>query len=148
MDYKKIQSLQSKLKLLDVPARCACVRQWILTKHITQEEYVAIMVWWLANHDGHEALDNIFEKIDDLLLDGQFTQCDIFIGTIPIDLLRNVELLTILTILGPAADKLPSYDSFFLRTKSLLEARGADSDSLLYGFRTNNKDIHEAQHTT
>ena len=49
MDQKKIETLQSKLKVLSHDERCGCIYQWILTKHIRLPEFIILSEWCQEN---------------------------------------------------------------------------------------------------
>jgi hypothetical protein len=80
-----------------------------------------------------EALDLIFDAIDDMLLASKFRECDSALSRISVDDLSNSQLLTVLTATIAARDRLPFRKALLNRAKLELERRGADAPRLLAG---------------
>ena len=80
-----------------------------------------------------EALDLIFDSIDDMLLAEKFRECDDALSRILIEDLSNSQLLTVLTATLPAKSRLPRRGTFFSRAKAVLDRRGAHASRLLAG---------------
>jgi len=45
MDKYKLESAQTKMQNLSFNERCACLYQWILTKHIKLDEFKILLEW-------------------------------------------------------------------------------------------------------
>lgn len=80
-----------------------------------------------------ESLDVIFDNFDELLLAGKFPECDSVLSSIPISLMSNAQLLTVLTATASAKQHLQFRNSFFSRTKQAITLRGDDAKGLLVG---------------
>ena len=58
-------------------------------------------------------IDQLFDYIDDLLLDGKFKECDNFISSLTIENLSTEEVLVILTATIAAKNKLLKRQQFY-----------------------------------
>lgn len=79
------------------------------------------------------ALDIIYDRFDEMLLAGKFSELDAFLGTASIDTLPTVLILAVLTVTLPAKRQLKSRPEFFERARVALVERLEFRDELLIG---------------
>lgn len=82
---------------------------------------------------GEEALDVIFDNIDELLLSSKYKQCSSVLASLPVDRLSNAQLLTALTASSAARDRLSGRKVLYSRVEKILALRGTDVSRLLLG---------------
>ena len=80
-----------------------------------------------------ESLDVIFDNIDEMLLRGEFEECDSVLSTMPVNQLSNAQLITVLTATLAAKIELQNRGNFVRQVHSVLESRDSDADLLVRG---------------
>lgn len=84
---------------------------------------------------GHtdEAIDLIYDKIDEMLLAGYFHDVDLLLSTLSVSDLSMDLLLSILMATLPAKKRLVERDRFFKNVEQILRQRHELRDGLLIG---------------
>jgi len=82
-----------------------------------------------------QALDVIFDNLDELLQSSKYEQCSFALASLPVGRLTDAQLLTALTATAPARHQLPGRKPFFSRVERTLTARGVDVERLLSGLQ-------------
>jgi hypothetical protein len=80
-----------------------------------------------------QEVNGIWDRIDDLLSAGSFTECDALLRETDTYLCSMDTILSLLTATLPAKGKLPSRDMFRRRSERTLRSRGEWDDGLFDG---------------
>ena len=96
--------------------------------------------YWLENAkeldergDDIAAMDLVFDRVDNLLLRGDFSSVDNLLRVIDVSRYSEDLLLTILTATLAAKDKLRERTAYFQQVHETLTHRGIDADRVLVG---------------
>lgn len=81
-----------------------------------------------------EALDTVFDALDDLLLDGDFNTCSWFLKHITVSQIPVVQMINVLSATHLAKDKIDEWSMFYERVRVAMIDKGEDPDELLKGF--------------
>ncbi|MFC1759412.1 hypothetical protein ACFL2H_11705 [Planctomycetota bacterium] len=79
------------------------------------------------------ALDIVYDRVDEMMLAGQFDEVNQTIADLNVDELSIDIILGVLTITLPGKSKLPDRNKFFEDAKRSLESRGEHCEGLLAG---------------
>jgi hypothetical protein len=100
--------------------------------------------WWLDDvyslvKEGRnsDAIDVLFDAIDDMFLDGEFERCNEALEAVRIELLNPTLIVAVLSVTLAAAEHLPYRETLFERSAERLAviASEMDMDGLLSGLR-------------
>ena len=80
-----------------------------------------------------QAIDRIYETIDEMLRNSEFAKVDALLYWTPVADTKTAILLAYLTITFPARNKLPSRARFFEDTKTTIKSRGQWRNGILDG---------------
>jgi len=96
-----------------------------------------ITPWWNELPENEDAaIDVIFDKIDQMLTDGKFTEVDDILREIDVEKMKMVYLIGFLTITYAAHSKLVERDIFFERVSGHLEKTEPERrEAVLVGLR-------------
>lgn len=81
-------------------------------------QWVEEMYLLVAHRELERAVDLLFERVDDLLLEGRMNECDAILRTIDIDQLDSNLMVSLLSITLPAASELPYRPTLVARVES------------------------------
>lgn len=96
-------------------------------------EFVARFHALEASGRRDEALDELYDRIDDKLRAGRFSEVDQFLWMLPVDKLSLHLLIGVLTATLPGKSKLSSRTLFRQQAENVLRKRGEYRESLLAG---------------
>lgn len=95
-----------------------------------------LLVYSLVSRGQIDAgMDELFGRLDDLFLDGDFAAADSLLQIVDLERLDTNLLVGLLCICSPAKRNLPHYDELLLRVRSRLSLTEPDRvDRLMSGF--------------
>lgn len=110
----------------------------ILTKRtrdsrLSEDHFIRQAIKFDAEKKYDDALDAIYDGIDDLLIAEDFRQVDSILNAIPIGECSSFFLVGVLTITRSAKEKLASRRNFFAIAELFLQQNGRNTASLLNG---------------
>lgn len=82
------------------------------------------------------ALDLIFERVDEMFVNGRFEECDRVLQSVPVSEYTADTLIGLLTATLPAKSRLKSRPDFFAKVESVLKGRGEMEPGLLTGLES------------
>lgn len=85
--------------------------------------------------EGNAVLDQIFDKVDNLLYAGQFYDISMFLRYIDCSKCSLDVLLALLTMTAPAKSHLLNRPFFYENVRQELKKRGENADHLLVGLK-------------
>lgn len=110
---------------------------------VIQEKYshklrLLSQVHYLGHVDTNEdsAIDNLFNHVDDMLLEGKLTECDKYINELDLNNMSVAMIVGVLTIVSSARQKLTGYKELVRRAEVALAVLAPKRvEGLLIGLR-------------
>jgi hypothetical protein len=96
-----------------------------------------VRLYEATSEDEHPAVDEVFNFMDDHLLAGRFSVCDLALATIDPDKLLPSVVVSLLMVTRRAKEKLPSRQAFLSRAVAAVAGRDGleEAEALLGKYR-------------